>query len=188
MKRSFMINDILNEVKNNHQAISSRETSESRVDPLKKQNDFLTIDRKKKQKRSRAAFNHNQVNELEKRFAKQRYLSAIERTELAKSLKLTETQIKIWFQNRRYKTKRKQLKDEITSANQFKTVPVKILFNESKLLNSGLIDFDKNIININNQQYYSLFDKINNTKKLCEPRGTVCTTNDQPMQKNQIKY
>lgn len=61
------------------------------------------------QKRSRAAFSHRQVIELERKFSHQKYLSAPERAHLAKNLKLTETQVKIWFQNRRYKTKRKQL-------------------------------------------------------------------------------
>ncbi|XP_060880180.1 homeobox protein zampogna-like [Metopolophium dirhodum] len=62
-----------------------------------------------RKKRSRAAFSHTQVFELERRFNQQRYLSGPERADLAHSLKLTETQVKIWFQNRRYKTKRKQL-------------------------------------------------------------------------------
>ncbi|XP_029367106.1 homeobox protein Nkx-3.1 [Echeneis naucrates] len=61
-----------------------------------------------KQKRSRAAFTHIQVLELEKKFNHQKYLSAPERAHLARTLRLTETQVKIWFQNRRYKTKRKQ--------------------------------------------------------------------------------
>ncbi|KAG5840559.1 homeobox protein koza [Anguilla anguilla] len=65
-----------------------------------------------KQKRSRAAFTHLQVLELEKKFNHQKYLSAPERAHLANSLRLTETQVKIWFQNRRYKTKRKQLASE----------------------------------------------------------------------------
>jgi homeobox protein Nkx-3.2 len=62
-----------------------------------------------RKKRSRAAFSHAQVYELERRFNQQRYLSGPERADLAHALKLTETQVKIWFQNRRYKTKRKQL-------------------------------------------------------------------------------
>uniref|UniRef100_A0A8C5GFW4 Homeobox protein Nkx-3.1-like n=1 Tax=Gouania willdenowi TaxID=441366 RepID=A0A8C5GFW4_GOUWI len=65
-----------------------------------------------KQKRSRAAFTHLQVLELEKKFNHQKYLSAPERAHLANSLRLTETQVKIWFQNRRYKTKRKQQASE----------------------------------------------------------------------------
>lgn len=60
-----------------------------------------------RKKRSRAAFTHMQVYELERRFNHQRYLSGPERSDLAHRLKLTETQVKIWFQNRRYKAKRK---------------------------------------------------------------------------------
>lgn len=53
---------------------------------------------KARKKRSRAAFSHAQVFELERRFSHQRYLSGPERAELAAALTLTETQIKIWFQ------------------------------------------------------------------------------------------
>ncbi|XP_047238381.1 homeobox protein Nkx-3.1 [Girardinichthys multiradiatus] len=66
-----------------------------------------------KQKRSRVAFTHLQVLELEKKFSHQKYLSAPERAHLASTLRLTETQVKIWFQNRRYKTKRKQQTAEL---------------------------------------------------------------------------
>ncbi|XP_009569800.2 homeobox protein Nkx-3.1 [Cuculus canorus] len=68
----------------------------------------------KQAKRSRAAFSHTQVIELERKFSHQKYLSAPERAHLAKNLHLTETQVKIWFQNRRYKTKRKQVASEIS--------------------------------------------------------------------------
>ncbi|KAI9554208.1 hypothetical protein GHT06_019480 [Daphnia sinensis] len=65
-----------------------------------------------RKKRSRAAFSHGQVFELERRFGHQKYLSGPERADLAQMLKLTETQVKIWFQNRRYKTKRRQLQQQ----------------------------------------------------------------------------
>ncbi|CAG9865095.1 unnamed protein product [Phyllotreta striolata] len=82
-----------------------------------------------RKKRSRAAFTHAQVFELERRFSQQRYLSGPERADLAAALKLTETQVKIWYQNRRYKTKRKQLQmQESNLLNQSaKRVAVKVL-------------------------------------------------------------
>ncbi|XP_043461127.1 homeobox protein bagpipe-like isoform X2 [Leptopilina heterotoma] len=70
-----------------------------------------------RKKRSRAAFSHAQVYELERRFAAQKYLSGPERADLARGLKLTETQVKIWFQNRRYKTKRRQQQELGTLVN-----------------------------------------------------------------------
>ncbi|KAF7242199.1 Homeobox protein Nkx-3.1 [Varanus komodoensis] len=78
----------------------------------------------KQQKRSRAAFSHTQVIELERKFSHQKYLSAPERAHLAKNLKLTETQVKIWFQNRRYKTKRKQLVTGLGGLDKNSTLPV----------------------------------------------------------------
>ena len=51
-------------------------------------------------------FSKAQTYELERRFRQQRYLSAPEREHLASMLNLTPTQIKIWFQNHRYKTKK----------------------------------------------------------------------------------
>ncbi|XP_010846524.1 PREDICTED: homeobox protein Nkx-3.1 [Bison bison bison] len=78
---------------------------------------------KQPQKRSRAAFSHTQVIELERKFSHQKYLSAPERAHLAKNLKLTETQVKIWFQNRRYKTKRKQLTSDLGNLEKHSSLP-----------------------------------------------------------------
>uniref|UniRef100_A0A8C6VHY9 Homeobox protein Nkx-3.2 n=1 Tax=Naja naja TaxID=35670 RepID=A0A8C6VHY9_NAJNA len=88
---------------------------------------------KPRKKRSRAAFSHAQVFELERRFNHQRYLSGPERADLAASLKLTETQVKIWFQNRRYKTKRRQLAaDLLSAAPAAKKVAVKVLVRDDQ--------------------------------------------------------
>ncbi|XP_055903906.1 homeobox protein bagpipe [Eupeodes corollae] len=87
-----------------------------------------TMSGNSRKKRSRAAFSHAQVFELERRFAQQRYLSGPERSEMAKNLRLTETQVKIWFQNRRYKTKRKQIQQhEAALLSATKRVPVQVL-------------------------------------------------------------
>ncbi|XP_076126345.1 NK2 transcription factor related 7 [Alosa pseudoharengus] len=59
-------------------------------------------------RKPRVLFSQAQVLELERRFNQQRYLSAPERDHLATLLKLTSTQVKIWFQNRRYKCKRQR--------------------------------------------------------------------------------
>ncbi|CAM1324505.1 NKX2-3 (predicted) [Pycnogonum litorale] len=59
-------------------------------------------------RKPRVLFSQAQVYELERRFKQQRYLSAPEREHLANMLKLTSTQVKIWFQNRRYKCKRQR--------------------------------------------------------------------------------
>ncbi|KAK8738116.1 hypothetical protein OTU49_004050, partial [Cherax quadricarinatus] len=62
----------------------------------------------KTKRKPRVLFSQAQVYELERRFKQQRYLSAPEREHLASLLKLTSTQVKIWFQNRRYKCKRQR--------------------------------------------------------------------------------
>ncbi|XP_022192571.2 homeobox protein Nkx-2.4 [Nilaparvata lugens] len=57
-------------------------------------------------RKPRILFTQSQVFELEHRFKQQRYLSAPEREQMAQSINLSPTQVKIWFQNRRYKSKR----------------------------------------------------------------------------------
>jgi hypothetical protein len=56
-----------------------------------------------KRKKPRTSFNRPQIVELEKRFMKQKYLASSERSSLAKLLKMTDAQVKTWFQNRRTK-------------------------------------------------------------------------------------
>ena len=59
-----------------------------------------------KARRARTAFTYEQLVALENKFKQTRYLSVCERLNLALSLNLTETQVKIWFQNRRTKWKK----------------------------------------------------------------------------------
>ncbi|XP_014673934.1 PREDICTED: homeobox protein EMX1-like [Priapulus caudatus] len=79
----------------------------------------------RKPKRVRTAFNPSQLLELEHAFEKNHYVVGAERRELAKSLSLSETQVKVWFQNRRTKYKRvkEDVEDESTKVSQQKPPP-----------------------------------------------------------------
>ncbi|XP_056150858.1 NK2 homeobox 4b [Lampris incognitus] len=68
-------------------------------------------------RKRRVLFSQAQVYELERRFKQQKYLSAPEREHLAGLIHLTPTQVKIWFQNHRYKMKR-QAKDKAAQQQQ----------------------------------------------------------------------
>ncbi|XP_030760124.1 homeobox protein ceh-19-like [Sitophilus oryzae] len=84
--------------------------------------DFSYSDAKsddERKKRPRTAFTASQIKSLEAEFEKNKYLSVAKRLQLSKALKLTETQIKIWFQNRRTKWKRKYTNDIELLAQQY---------------------------------------------------------------------
>lgn len=61
---------------------------------------------KRKQRKARTAFTDYQLKELESSFEAKKYLNVQERVELAARLKLSDTQVKTWYQNRRTKHKR----------------------------------------------------------------------------------
>ena len=57
-------------------------------------------------RRQRPTFSQEQTAALEEEYSSTEYISRNRQRELATRLQLSETQIKIWFQNRRAKDKR----------------------------------------------------------------------------------
>ncbi|XP_028251953.1 NK2 transcription factor related, locus 9 [Parambassis ranga] len=105
-------------------------------------------ERSKKSKKRRVLFSKAQTLELERRFRQQRYLSGPEREQLARLLSLTPTQVKIWFQNHRYKMKRGRtegaLQDvEIPQPPVLRRVVVPILVRDGKPFHTCLIDTER---------------------------------------------
>uniref|UniRef100_A0A1B0ATB4 Homeobox domain-containing protein n=1 Tax=Glossina palpalis gambiensis TaxID=67801 RepID=A0A1B0ATB4_9MUSC len=79
----------------------------------------------RKPRRRRTAFTHAQLAYLERKFRCQKYLSVADRSDVAETLNLSETQVKTWYQNRRTKWKRQnqlrleQLRHQATLEKEF---------------------------------------------------------------------
>lgn len=113
-------------------------------------------------RKSRILFSTSQVGELEKRFEEQKYLSAPERESLAFHLSMTSNQVKIWFQNRRYKCKRQQPSSTPTST----TMDSQLEGGDQKASGHSKGDHQSNSISLNtNETGKSSLNKKSSSKK-----------------------
>lgn len=103
-----------------------------------------------KKRKRRILFSKSQTFELERRFRQQRYLSAPEREHLAVMIGLSPTQVKIWFQNHRYKTKRANHEKQspnsainMPSPSTIKRVQVPVLVKDGKAVQNTLFSFNQ---------------------------------------------
>ena len=99
------------------------------------------------EKPKRTIFTVEQLERLEREFTRQQYMVGGQRFYLSKELGLTETQVKVWFQNRRIKW-RKQLieqqrskvrhqKEPSTSGQEENSCPGSLSFRRKKLLKTN---------------------------------------------------
>uniref|UniRef100_A0A0K0DUK8 Homeobox domain-containing protein n=1 Tax=Strongyloides stercoralis TaxID=6248 RepID=A0A0K0DUK8_STRER len=125
----------------------------------------ISIENEKK-RRHRSTFTATQIRILEYEFMKSRYISTEHRSKLAHFLGISEQQIKIWFQNRRYKTRSSLLNK---NENNSKCIPNlnqqnKDYFSTNNILTSNfLIEKNKNLtFNVQSLFHYNTYNSLKN--------------------------
>lgn len=74
-----------------------------------------SYERDGKKKHTRPTFSGHQIFALEKTFEQTKYLAGPERAKLAYALGMTESQVKVWFQNRRTKWRKRHAAEMATA-------------------------------------------------------------------------
>ncbi|CAH8548850.1 unnamed protein product [Schistosoma guineensis] len=164
-------NDIIDHHHNNNGNNNNNELDKKEVQIMRnKKSDFILI-RQRNRRKPRILFSQTQIYELERRFKQQRYLSAQEREQMANNLKMSAQQVKIWFQNRRYKLKRqvqdKNLEEASALHHHLQTYSMPLLQQSTELCDHDTSITNSSLYNIVNQ-VDDVYHQIQNRKRFPE--------------------
>ncbi|XP_061553917.1 homeobox protein Nkx-6.1 [Phycodurus eques] len=96
-----------------------------------------------KRKHTRPTFSGQQIFALEKTFEQTKYLAGPERARLAFSLGMTESQVKVWFQNRRTKWRKKHAAEMASAKQKHDSQTERLKVSSDLDADDDLDDYDK---------------------------------------------
>ncbi|CAF1015717.1 unnamed protein product [Adineta steineri] len=134
-----------------------------------------------KRRKRRVLFTKQQTFELERRFRQQRYLSAPEREHLASAINLSATQVKIWFQNHRYKMKRSRLDKNLidTTISSPRRVAVPVLIRNGRPCHQQRFSLPSTSAAVSNQHIHGQSTTNSNSSLVVTSSSSSCK-NDIP--------